>query len=297
MNFPGKTKTLRSALCLISAVLLFAFSGLTIPVMDHATSDYFNKAITKAGLAYAACRAVNASVSILKESELQLEPAGIGISLAVGQVLDPIDDLTERLSDVLVTAITSLGIQKLAYEICISLAPGAAAIILVLLSGLIFFNNPKMLLFSSFLVRILLLVIAARFCLPLSSMGNDLLYKHFFESKISHARSGISLGAAEIDNLRELSLPEVDGVLGTIENSSEFLKKKSAELKDAFLTIIGNMEAIIENLLQLTFLYVGIFLIQVILLPLAIFWVLARTTGFLFPPRTASASDLTTAKK
>jgi len=71
------------------------------------TDAYFREAITKAGVAYATCRVLNASVSIVKDSSLQLEPAGVGISLAVGQALDPIDDMTERLSDVLVTAITS----------------------------------------------------------------------------------------------------------------------------------------------------------------------------------------------
>jgi hypothetical protein len=70
-------------------------------VLDTTADDYFRDAITKAGLTYATCRAVNASISIVKESSLQLEPAGVGVSLAVGQALDPIDDMTERLSDVL----------------------------------------------------------------------------------------------------------------------------------------------------------------------------------------------------
>lgn len=75
--------------------------------------------MTKAGVAYGVCRVVNASVSAIKESQIQIEPAGLGVSLAVGQVLDSLDDMTERASDILVTAIVSLGIQKIVYELCL----------------------------------------------------------------------------------------------------------------------------------------------------------------------------------
>jgi hypothetical protein len=54
-------------------------------------------------LTYATCRVINASVSIVKESSLQLEPAGVGISLAVGQALDPIDDMAAGPSELQLT--------------------------------------------------------------------------------------------------------------------------------------------------------------------------------------------------
>lgn len=60
-----------------------------------------------------------------------------------GQALDPIDDMTERLSDVLVTAITSLGVQKLAYEIGVSIAPQLFAIFLLALSIVSWFENDR----------------------------------------------------------------------------------------------------------------------------------------------------------
>jgi hypothetical protein len=249
-------------------VLLFFSSGLTLPVLDTTTGAYFQESITKAGVAYATCRVINASVSIVKESNLQLEPAGIGVSLAVGQALDPIDDMTERLSDVLVTAITSLGVQKLAYEISVSLVPPILAVLLFVLSVLIWFENERMAFCRKTVFRFLLLLVIARFCLPLSSMANDFLYNHFFLDSISKANQELALASAELDDLKDFSLPEIDGILGTIENSTSFLKQRSIEFKNVLVTTVSNMGNIIENLLELTFLYVGIFLIQVIILPL-----------------------------
>ena len=52
----------------------------------------------------------------------------------------PIDDMTERLSDVMVTAITSLGVQKLAYAIGVAFVPPILAACLFLLSLLVWYE-------------------------------------------------------------------------------------------------------------------------------------------------------------
>jgi hypothetical protein len=272
-----------SGIGIIVAIILFGTSGTKLPVLDSSADSYFDAAITKAGVAYATCRAINASVSIVKESNLQLEPAGVGVSLAVGQALDPIDDMTERLSDVLVTAITSLGIQKLVYAISVTVVPRILACCLLLLSVVILIENNRMTRLQMLLARGMLFLVIARFCLPVSSVANTLIEKSYFSDQIAQANSELALGFAELDTLKDFSLPEIDGVLGTIENSSAFLKKKSTEFKDALIFSISNTGKIIDNLLQLMFLYVGIFLLQVILLPLLVFWVFVKTGNALFP--------------
>jgi len=282
MKTTKKQKTIRSSVGAMIAILLFCSSGLTLPVLDTMTDTYFREAITKAGVAYATCRVINASVSIIKDSSLQLEPAGVGISIAVGQALDPIDDMTERLSDVLVTAITSLGVQKLAYEISVSFVPRMLSIFLFALSILLWFENERLTSLQKTITRFIVLLIIARFCLPISSVADEYLHKHFFADQISGANERLAVGSAELDKLKDLSLPETDGVLGTIENSASFLKQKTTEFRNAFVATVTNTGDIIENLLKLTYLYVGIFLIQVVILPLLSFWFLVKTANALF---------------
>lgn len=277
-----KEKATRSAVGIFIAVVLLFSAGARLPALDATTDAYFREAITKAGVAYATCRVINASVSIVKESSLQLEPAGVGLSLAVGQALDPIDDMIERLSDVIVTAITSLGVQKLTYEISVSLAPPLIALCLFALSILIWFENARLASLQKLTMQILLLLAVARFCLPISSMANGYVQKHYFEEQISAANNELALGSVELDKLKDFSLPEIDGFLGTIENSASFLKQKSILFKNALVNTVSNMGSIIENLLKLTFLYVGIFVIQVIILPLLSFWFLMKTANTLF---------------
>jgi len=282
MKTSKQQKTLRSLAGIAIAIVLFFSSGLRLPVLDTTADTYFRDAITKAGLTYATCRAVNASVSIVKESNLQLEPAGVGVSLALGQALDPIDDMAERLSDVLVTAITSLGVQKLAYEISISLAPPTIAIFILILSLVSWLENDTLQRFQKTILRFALLVVIARFFLPMSSMANEFLNNNFFADQISENSTELAIGAATLDTLKDFSLPEIDGIIGTIDNSAALLKKKSMAFKNALAITMDNMGNIIENLLNLTILYIGQFLIQVIILPILSFWFLIKIINALF---------------
>ena len=285
---PLMRKALLSAAGILAAVLLFLSPGLKLPGLDDQADAYFRAAITKGGLSYATCRVINASVSIIKESSLHLEPAGVGVSLAAGQALDPIDDLTERVSDVLVTAVVSLGVQKLAYEIGISLAPPALAVLLLLLSLLIWFGGERAAFAQSTLTRFALLLFAARFCLPVSSLINDAVNENFFNDRIEAVRGNLAAGSAGFDKLKDFNLPD-NGIFGT----AAFLKQKSAELREALTEVSKNIGSLTENLLQLAFLYFGIFLIQVIILPLTAFFVLAKTANALFGaniPLTAASS-------
>ena len=233
METTAKQKAVASFLGILIATALF-FSPITkIPILDTKTDTYFNDAITKAGLAYATCRAINASVSVVKDSTLQLEPAGVGISLAVGQVLDPIDDMTERLSSVLVTAITSLGVQKLSYEIGVSLAPQIFAFFLAILSILLWFNNDRVASLQKINLRILILVVVLRFCLPLSSIANDYIYKNYFSEQISQTNHELVVTSKIFDQFGDIVVPDATGFWGAVENSTSFIKKVSIDFKNA----------------------------------------------------------------
>ena len=269
-------KALLSLSGILVAAVLFVSPGLRLPVLDDATDAYFRTAITKAGLSYATCRVINASVSVIKDSSLHLQPAGVGVSLAVGQVLDPIDDLTERVSDILVTAITSLGVQKLAYEIGVSLVPPLLAIFMLALSLLVWLESRKIRLLQNALIRLALLFLIARFCLPLSALVNEFINENFFHDRITDARGKLSANSTQLDKLKNFTLPDT-GILGT----GSFLRKKTVELSEALTEIAENMGELIDNLLQLAFLYVGIFLIQVIILPLLAFYVLLKLSNAL----------------
>ncbi len=277
-----KQTAIKSIIGILLSIILFFSSGVQVPVIDSSADTYFRDSITKAGVSYGVCRIINATVSIIKESSLELEPAGIGLSLAVGQAVDPINDMVERLSDVLVMAITSLGVQELTYEISVTLAPQILAVFLFILSVLVWFHGDRVFKVQRIVMSVLIIIFIARFCLPVSSLVNGYIQEHFFEQKIIEANNELTRGMSDLDNIDDISLPESDGIIETIENSATYLKQKTIEYKRAIAITIENRDMIVENLLKLTFLYVGVFVIQVLVLPLLIFWLLVRLVNSLF---------------
>jgi len=277
-----KQTAVKSILGILLSIALFFSSGIQVPVIDSTAEAYFRDSITKAGVSYGVCRIINATVSVIKESSVELEPAGIGLSLAVGQIVDPINDMVERVSNVLVMSITSLGVQELAYEISLTVVPLIVAVLLLILSILVWFRNERILKLQRIVLNVLVIASIARFCLPLSSMANEFLQETFFEDKIVEANTKLADGTADLNKLKDVHVPKYEGVIGTIENSASYLKQKSIDFKKAIAVTIENKTIIVENLLQLTFLYLGIFIIQVLVLPLMTFWFLMRLVNSLF---------------
>lgn len=277
-----KQTAIKSIIGVLLSIVLFFSSGVQIPVLDSTADSYFKDSITKAGVSYGVCRVINATVSVIQESSVQLEPAGIGLSLAVGQIVDPINDMAERLSNVLVMSIASLGVQEIAYEISITVVPQILAFFLLIVSFLVWFKNDRVFRLQKIMIAVLVIASIARFCLPISSMANEFLQEAFFDDKIIDANEKLTASTSELQTIEEIELPKVEGVLGTIGNSASYLKEKSIEFKNTIQVIIENKTEIIENLLRLTFLYLGIFIIQVLVLPLLIFWLLMKIVNSLF---------------
>ena len=276
------TATVKQIVLVVIALMLFMLPGLKLPYFDQKADSYFSGAITKAALTYSVCRVVNASVSVIKESQVQIEPAGLGVSLAAGQVLDPLDDMTERASDILVTTIVSLGIQKIAYELSVAFAPVLMAVFLIAFVMLTFLKSIRAKIIRELLLKSIFLIAVGRLCLPTAAIISIYLNENYFSPEITNAKDGLAMSSPAMESLKDMRMPEIDGVLGTVKNGFNFVGEKTSDLKIALKEMIQNMENIISNLLKLSYLYVALFAIQVVLLPVGIFWLLLRITNVCF---------------
>ena len=279
----------KSILLLIAAVVLLNFNGLELPYIDKSTDEYFTESVSKAGVAYGVCRIINASVSVIKESQIQVEPAGLGVTLAAGQVLDPLDDMTERASGILVTAIVSLGIQKVVYELSKDYAPPVIGILLILFVAVSYIKGSRTDRFRRLFLRFAILFAVLRLCLPASSIINSFLQENYFSPRILEASEKLTITSPELDRLKEMTMPEAEGVVDTVQSGFKFVKEKTSDLGEALKVMINNMGSMVSNLIKLSYLYVAIFVVQVILLPMCVFWIMTRLFNMLFGTGTGLA--------
>jgi len=274
---PMKTMTKQlgaTVFILLTSLLLLLLSSKKLPLIDTRTDQYFKGTVTDATLAYATTRGVNAVVSVIKESELAISPAGIGFTIAVGQVLDPIDDMTERLSSVLVVSIVSLGLQKIINDVGGLISFQIVAFLLPFFIIPIWLNNRAVRLAASLIGRIITLAAILRLLLPISCFINDTMYQQVFSDQITEAREKLRVISSNYSELSSFNQPQQKGNL--VSKFAQSTNRKVEKTREIFTTIINNAESIITSLVQLTILYVTLFITQVILIPVFMLWLLIK---------------------
>lgn len=103
-----KVKTGCFLTVLLVAVVLLGFTQQLDQRAGKPVDDAFERAL----VTFAVVRSINAVVSVVQGTELAIEPAGVGVILTPGQIFDPVNDLIERFSWIMLAASTSLGAQK-----------------------------------------------------------------------------------------------------------------------------------------------------------------------------------------
>ena len=96
-------------------ILVAALSATTF-VDQRAAADY-EQLFQRAFITFALARTLNGVISAVQGTEIALQPAGVGMTLTPGEILDPVNDLVERFSWIMLGATISLGIQNVLLDI------------------------------------------------------------------------------------------------------------------------------------------------------------------------------------
>jgi len=267
---------------------------------DKAGQEYTEKGFKRAMITFASARAINGLISVAQGTEVAIQPGGVGAVLAPGEILDPINDLVEQFSQVMLFSAAVLGIQKLLIEI----------------SGWFWFSAILAAVFSFWLVtlwrpgvfaartqRIALalsgILLIARFLVPVAAIANEAVFHLFLAPGYDVANQRLEEATRELGSQEERMASEEpqpgheDSLRGKVEEFFESAKNKADvsakidELKNA-----ANETA--EEIVALT----ALFMIQTLLLPLIFAWLgyvaarrLASYALDVPPTRTPGVSD------
>ncbi|RLQ21721.1 hypothetical protein DWB85_10530 [Seongchinamella sediminis] len=93
----------------IIGIVVIAWLGL----LDDLSAAYIDGALIGSGAIYATARGINALVSVLQGTEMN----AVLLTFTVGELLDPVNDLVERFSGLMMLALGSLALQKILLEL------------------------------------------------------------------------------------------------------------------------------------------------------------------------------------
>ncbi|MDR2035023.1 MAG: hypothetical protein LBP89_10450 [Helicobacteraceae bacterium] len=251
------------------ALLIFSFWGAArersfdylFAPLDQKAEEYLERTLIKTAFTYASVRAAHAVVSLFKGT--QVHPPFATIS--VGELLSPVLDMIEKLSDALMVAIASLGAQRIIMEIggFIGLSFFVSAGSVLLLAG-VWITKFKPLLFSCG-ARLVVFGLAARLMIPLIACGASIASETLLQNKYEEAISGMEVQRGAFS---ESVLPS-DG--------SGFMDKvkKWASL-DALSARIDALKNVAEELTKNFIALFTLFVFETIVFPIASLWILLR---------------------
>ena len=273
---------------LLSVVLLLVAALSMTTFVDQRAEVEYEKLFQRALITFALARTINGVISVVQGTEIALQPAGVGVTLTPGEILDPVNDLIERFSWIMMGATVSLGIQNVLLDISAwwliqSLIAVLCAWVVMRLwypgkaeagwqmSGLL-------------LRRVLLVLLLVRFAVPVMLIVNDFLYQQFLESRYE-ASSQIITEASD-----ELALLSVEAEAEGVEaGESGILDSISQAWSNTFdsLDMSGKLDRmqtraseVVEHLVQLSV----VFILQTGLLPIAFLWFFLQVFKRLFRP-------------
>ena len=260
---------------LMTILALLAVAAALSGVVDSASRDYGEQAFKRALLTFAVARTLNGVISVAQGTEVAIEPAGVGVNFTVGQVLDPINDLVERFSAVMLVATSSLGLQNVLLRISgwwgLSLLLASAAVLVVAALWWPRFISERA---GMALVKVLLIAVFVRFAVPVLVMGSNLVFDGFLSAEQAAATSALEATRVEIEALNEPTEPATPQDQSLVERLGSVLDDSlqsmdvSARL-NALKERVSNASEHIINLIV-------IFVLQTIILPLLFVWAFAE---------------------
>lgn len=266
---------------LITPIRNISFNSPSITSIDQRCIEYLDQTLKRATIAYGLCRATNAIVSVLQKIEIGVEAVGT-VTFSPFEWLDPLNDLVERFSWILLAAMASIGIQ----EFFIRLFP-ESIINFILLPGL-FMWLTGMWLNKYFPINILaigkhlvLLAVVLRFIIPAEVAINNWIYDYHLKNKYNQSIDNIKTSVKEIKKrtpVEEISMEDSQEEQSQVENGFFSRTKKAiaalgdlgGKFKEFQLWLKTEVPDLFENFISL----IMVFIISTIFLPIFILWLI-----------------------
>ena len=268
-------------------LLLLALSSITS--VDRYAEREYEALFQRAFITFALARTLNGAISAVQGTELALQPAGVGVTLTPGEVLDPVNDLVERFSWIMLAATISLGVQ----QVLLDVGQWWGVRVLVALLGLswLWFRLRRpagapggRTAFEATLLRVFVVVLFIRFAVPVAMIANEALYELFLANRYQESQQVIESAGAQLeravarDQAAEPNAPAAETSL--LESLSRSLggTREALDFGRRVEEVKRRAGEVIEHLIRLSV----VFVLQTGILPIAFLWIFLQALKGLF---------------
>lgn len=266
----------------IISVLLLSLAFFSVSkLLDTFSFDTFGERYTEEGLtrslaAFGIAKGLNGLISVVQGTEVAVEPVGVGVILTPGQILDPVNDLIERFSWVMLICTTSLGIQSILLSIFSSFYFSILVSITLLLLVMFIWRQPQYSIdLKNIFYRFTIFLIILRFFIPLMAITNDALYKAFLEPTYIESTQKLEQSNTAIANLsdnQKINKEAADKSWYEVMSSSIESAMESLDVDRYYEKLKAEADNLSGHIIDL----IVVFVMQTILFPLVFIWLSMR---------------------
>ncbi|MDR0378387.1 MAG: hypothetical protein LBI62_00285 [Candidatus Accumulibacter sp.] len=266
---------------LVVALLAVVVAVAWMPAFDTKANAKVDAGLQRAIATYATARLLNGVISVAQGTQIAAAPAGIGMTLSPGEILDPLNDLVEQFSEVMLAAMVAFGVEKMLLTVG---ASWAISLILSVSAGL----WAVLYLFGAsvprWLARLFLVLLVTRFAMPVSLMATDLVFQRFMASGYQESLAALQTMQGEAGNLEAIDMGEKQGFWERLKGATvDALAETRAKLENLKQSAENAVDRIIDLMV--------IFVLETIVLPVFFLWALFHVGRGVFEPRTGGKTE------
>lgn len=280
----------------IGAAMLLAW----IPLTDRTATSQAEAGLKRALGMYAVARSLNAAISVAQGTRVAVEPFGVGVELAAGEALRPIQDLVEQFSAAMLAAAAVFGIQLLLiklgahWALCLALS-------LVGATAILYWRSRSQ--WPRSILKLFLILTILRFAVPVSSSLSTWVHDQVLAPEQQQAEevvtkstssprqniappTDLDIGSKTAD-LSPKSWSDYSAIVAKLSKYAEDIKRTAGGVKEMVTDLEGRAELLTESMVKVAV----AFLVQTVVLPLLLAWALIamlRAAGRSMLPRSSS---------
>ena len=255
---------------LITLLILLAATLIFTGWLDGAGREYTEQGLKRSLITYGVARGLNGIISVAQGTEVAVEPVGVGVTFTPGQVLDPINDLVERFSWVVLASGVSLGAQNILLAITAWTGFGLLVVSFLLASLILLWKQGGLsLAVRRVIYKIAIIIVILRMAVPMIAIINEGLYQLFLAPQYEMSLQQLEATTQDIEKIQDKNIePQSDQ--GVIEKAKQLIDDASNvfNIDQQFNQLKQAASDISEYVLNM----IVVFVLQTLVFPLFFIW-------------------------
>src|SRR4030095_16412652 len=181
-------KLRRAALVVLTLAVVL---GCWLPWMDRSAEAGGHAGFQRSLAAFALARTLGSAISVAQGTQVSLQPGGIGMTFAPGQVLQPLNGLVDKFALVMLMASVAFGIQIFLLKFGSHVVVSALLTVAMLAWAALAWRGSAQVA-ARWMQPLLVALLLLRLAVPLTSLANEAVYRALMSTEYDTAAKAVS---------------------------------------------------------------------------------------------------------